>query len=121
MNLQHGIDLFNSGEFFAAHEAWEAIWIGERGPRRLFVQALIHFAVGYHHDSVGNRDGAQRQLRKGLRKLAGYLPRYESIDTGALYRHSLIRVEGPIQSGLSALFPSILCFADDDSPGADTA
>ena len=41
----HGIELFNSRQYFVCHEVLEEVWTPERGPRRLFLQALIHFAV----------------------------------------------------------------------------
>jgi predicted metal-dependent hydrolase len=95
---QQGIDLFNRGEFFECHEVLEEVWTPERGPRRLFLQAVIHLAVGFHHLRSGNPPGAIGQLRKGLRKLAGYQPEYEGIDTGLLYRQALHVLER-IQSG----------------------
>src|SRR5581483_7803371 len=91
--LQHGIDLFNRREFFVCHEVLEEIWTPERGPRRLFLQSLIHFAVAFYHDQRGNPVGASRQLRKGLRKLAAYLPACEGIDTASLIREGLRAVE----------------------------
>jgi len=84
--LRHGIDLFNRCAFFECHEALEEVWTPERGPRRLFLQSLIHIAVAFYHVQRGNRLGAERQLRKGLRKLAGYLPECEGICTEELYR-----------------------------------
>ncbi len=84
--LQHGIDLFNRREFFVCHEVLEEVWTHERGARRLFLQALIHFAVAFYHDQRGNPVGATRQLRKGLRKLTAYLPTCEEIDTARLHR-----------------------------------
>ena len=37
-----GIDLYNEGEFHAAHDAWEERWRDLAGPREnLFLQALI--------------------------------------------------------------------------------
>ena len=89
--LQHGIDLFNRREFFVCHEVLEEIWTHERGPRRLFLQAVIHFAVAFYHDQRGNPVGATRQLRKGLRKLAPTCPQCEGIDTAQLYRDGLGR------------------------------
>lgn len=83
--LRHGLDLFNSREFFECHEVWEEIWTPERGPRRWFLQALIHMAVGFYHHQQGNAEGMNRQLDKGLKKLAGYLPVYDGIDTRRLY------------------------------------
>ena len=84
--LTEGIRLFNRGEFFACHEVWEEEWREARPPLRLFLQALIHLAVAFHHRQQGNPPGEERQMRKGLKKLAGYLPEYAGIDTAALYR-----------------------------------
>jgi uncharacterized protein len=84
--LQHGILLFNQRNFFECHEVLEEEWTPERDPRRLFLQSLIHMAVGLYHSSRQNPVGASRQLRKGLRKLAGYLPACEDIDTARLHR-----------------------------------
>lgn len=87
--LHRGIELFNSGRFFECHEVLEEAWTPQQGPRRLFLQSLIHVAVGFYHQQRGNPDGALRQLGKGLRKLAGYLPVCEGIDTWRLYREAL--------------------------------
>ena len=87
--LQDGIDLFNRCEFFECHETLEEIWMPERGPRRLFLQSLIHIAVAFYHVQRRNRAGAERQLRKGLKKLAGYLPEYDGVCTEELYRETL--------------------------------
>lgn len=118
MTVREGVRLFNQGEFYEAHEVWESMWTEERGARRLFLQALIHMAVGLHHERLGNRYGAERQLRKGLRKLAGYLPCHEGMDTRALYRVVLARVEGPIQSGVSAPPVFIVDCVDAAASGA---
>ena len=91
--LGRGIHLFNCRRFFACHEVWEAAWTPERGPRRLFLQSLIHFAVAFHHNQRGNPQGAGRQLRKGLRKLAAYLPCCEAIDTARLHADCLIALQ----------------------------
>lgn len=57
-----GIELYNSGEFHAAHDAWEERWMGEVGPReKLFLQAMIQSAVAFHHLDIG-RPGAARQM-----------------------------------------------------------
>jgi len=84
--LRHGIDLFNRGAFFECHEALEEIWTPARGPRRLFLQSIIHIAVAFYHVQRGNQAGAERQLRKGLKKMAGYLPECEGVQTEELYR-----------------------------------
>ena len=84
--FERGIELFNNCEFFECHEVLEDLWRPERGPRRLFLQGVIHLAVGFYHHQQGNRAGAERQLRKGLKKLAGYLPSYAGVDTAGLSR-----------------------------------
>lgn len=57
-----GIDLYNAGEFHAAHDAWEERWMGPVGPdEKLFLQAMIQSAVAFHHLQIG-RPGAARQM-----------------------------------------------------------
>src|SRR4051794_21237480 len=42
-----GLDLFNAGYFWEAHEVWEGLWkaAGRRGPAADFLKGLIQFAV----------------------------------------------------------------------------
>src|ERR1017187_703443 len=72
-----GIELYQAGEFFTCHEVLEELWTPMRGPHRLFLQALIHFAVAFYHQQRRNPLGAHRQWRKALRKIERYLPLYE--------------------------------------------
>ena len=99
--LAEGIRLFNDGHYFECHEVLEEEWTPERGPRRLFLQALIHMAVGLYHAERGNPVGASRQLRKGSRKLAHYLPSYEGLDTARLHREATAALER-IEAGKAA-------------------
>jgi hypothetical protein len=106
--LREGIRLFNNREFFQCHEVLEEAWTPERGQRRLFLQALIHLAVGFYHYQRGNPVGARRQLHKGLAKLAAYLPYCEGIDTSRLYGDTvaaLDRIKGAAQGAL--VYPEI--------------
>ena len=43
----YGIDLFNHGYYWEAHEAWEGLWVacGRRGLTAQFLQALINLAA----------------------------------------------------------------------------
>jgi predicted metal-dependent hydrolase len=104
--VQRGIHLFNTRHFFECHEVWEEVWTPERGPRRLFLQALIHFAVALYHTQRDNPEGATRQLRKGLRKLSAYLPSCEGIDTARLHADGLTILEH-IESGEPFEIPRI--------------
>jgi len=81
-----GIALYQTREFFECHEVLEELWTPMRGPHRLFLQALIHFAVAFYHQQKHNPVGAQGQLRKALRKIEPYLPLYQGIDTAILHQ-----------------------------------
>jgi len=81
-----GIELYGTRRFFECHEVLEELWTPMRGPHRLFLQALIHFAVAFYHQQRRNPLGAERQLRKALRKLERYVPMYEGVDTATLHR-----------------------------------
>ena len=57
-----GIDLYNAGEYHAAHDAWEELWMGPIDrDEKLFLQAMIQSAVAFHHLQI-NRPGAARQM-----------------------------------------------------------
>jgi predicted metal-dependent hydrolase len=105
--LARGIALFNHGEYFECHEVLEEAWTPERGPRRLFLQSLIHIAVGLYHHTRGNPVGAVRQLRKGLRKLAPYLPTCERVDTARLEREVLAVLRAIEDGAAVSSYPKI--------------
>jgi uncharacterized protein len=66
-----GASLFDRGEFFDAHEAWEARWrvTEDLGERRL-LQGLIQVTAAFHKLFVRHSlDSAQRLLSRGLAKL----------------------------------------------------
>jgi len=82
--LDKGIKFFNSGQYFDAHEAWEDLWRPSGGPLRLFYQGLVQAAVGMHHLSQGNLNGARAQLTKSLDKLRQYPETFCGIANGKL-------------------------------------
>lgn len=95
--FRRGIQLFNEQQFYECHEVLEDLWRPTRGPNRLFLQAIIHFAVGFYHHQRGNQLGAERQLRKGLRKFGAYLPKYEGVESAGLFHKiqaSLEQIQG---------------------------
>ena len=68
-----GIDLYNAGEFHAAHDVWEERWMGEAGAQeKLFLQAMIQSAVAFHHLEIG-RPGAARQMYTRAKEKFGRL------------------------------------------------
>jgi uncharacterized protein len=83
--FKKGVEHFNCGEFFEAHEVWEDVWRAADSPEeKRFVQGLIQVAVALHHHSTGNHVGAESLLRRATRNLAGYPPSYASIDLSLL-------------------------------------
>lgn len=79
-----GIILFNSGEFFKAHEVWEEIWLRASEPEKTFLQGLIQLAAAFHHYSRGNRAGTQSLVTSALQKLEKFPADYFAINLGAL-------------------------------------
>src|SRR6266404_4818715 len=71
-SLRRGIDLFNAGRFYEAHEVLEDVWRESIGERKLFLQALVQLAVGFHHYTTDNVIGAQSVLQRGISNLAVY-------------------------------------------------
>ncbi len=66
MSLERGIELFNEGRYWEAHEAWEEVWTADRqGPDRGFYKGLIQVAAGCLHYSRQNRRGALNKWRGG--------------------------------------------------------
>lgn len=74
--LRQGLADARAGDYFAAHDAWEEVWQGLSGHRRMFWQAMIQLVVGGYHYGHGNVRGCQGQWHKALQKCVDLLPRY---------------------------------------------
>ena len=75
-----GIDHFNAGRYFDAHEVWEEIWLRSSGDTKLFYQMLIQAAVGLHHYERGNARGARGMHAYVVDKLARLPARFMSLE-----------------------------------------
>jgi predicted metal-dependent hydrolase len=74
-DLERGVELFNSGRYWDAHEAWEHVWTTDRkGPDAGFYKGLIQVAAGCLHYGKGNRRGAMNKWTSGADYLRPYLP-----------------------------------------------
>jgi predicted metal-dependent hydrolase len=71
VNLEEGIELFNAGRYFEAHEAWEVPWrpAPKGSPEKLFIQGLIMISASLDHHRKGEYEGTAKLLDKGLRLL----------------------------------------------------
>ena len=87
MSLERGVDLFNAGRYWDAHEAWEEAWMPDRkGPDGGFYKGLIQVAAGCLHFGRRNRRGALNKWRSGADYLRPYLPAHRGLDLEALVR-----------------------------------
>jgi uncharacterized protein len=81
-----GLELFNRGHFFDAHEVLEDVWralprdSASRRRFRLHLQGLIQLAVAFHHYSTGNLVGARSVLARALRNLGGGERSFPDLD-----------------------------------------
>lgn len=77
-----GIDLYNAGEYHAAHDAWEERWMGPVAPdEKLFLQAMIQSAVAFHHLQIGRPGAARRMYLMAKEKFARLTqPVFMSLD-----------------------------------------
>ena len=84
-SLKHGIELFNRGEYWEAHEAWEEVWMPDRkGPDAAFYKGLIQIAAGCLHYGRRNRRGAVNKWRSGADYLRPYLPAHHGVRLSQL-------------------------------------
>lgn len=83
--LAEGIELFNAGRYWDAHEAWERDWTSLRtGPDGSFYKGLIQVAAACLHYGRRNRRGAVNKWRSGAAYLRPYLPAHRGVDLAPL-------------------------------------
>jgi hypothetical protein len=82
--LAEGLLDYNSANFFAAHEAWESVWLTAPQPEKTFLQGLIQVTVAFHHLQRSNPLGATRLLTAALRKLEPHAPTFANLDVDIL-------------------------------------
>jgi predicted metal-dependent hydrolase len=104
-----GIERFNRGEYFEAHEAWEAVWLETGGPLSDFYKGLIQSAVAIYHFRRGNSAGARRLYEGQRRLLAPYAPR------------TLGLAVGPLLAAMEELFAPLLAAAPGEKVEPDLA
>lgn len=83
-----GIELFNAGEWYEAHEALEHEWHAERGNVRNLYQGILQIGVGLHHARSGNHRGAVLLLTDGIDKTSRFTPEHRGLDTARLVREA---------------------------------
>jgi hypothetical protein len=102
----YGIDLFNHGFYWEAHETWESLWhaAGRRGVIADFLKGLIKLAAAGVKQSEGNAAGVDRHLKRAVELFAGVLPlsrQWGGIDLLRLSAHCLAAEFPPLRVELS--------------------
>ncbi len=87
-----GLELFNQGEYFEAHEALELAWRAEKGPVRELYRGILQIAVAYYKILHGNYPGAVKLFRRSRTWLGPFPDRCRGIDL-ASFRADYGRVE----------------------------
>jgi uncharacterized protein len=85
-HLTHGIALFNSGKFWEAHEAWEAIWMNHPEDGRFFIQGLIQLAAAYHQLGKNVYRGVVIHLKQAQERLRLFPSDFLGIDVPPILR-----------------------------------
>lgn len=75
-----GLEMFNRGEYFEAHELLEAAWRNEPGPVRELYRGILQVAVAYYHLLRGNYTGASKMFLRSRAWLGHFPARCCGID-----------------------------------------
>jgi predicted metal-dependent hydrolase len=82
--LAEGLRLYDAGQFFTAHEAWESVWLGSPEPEKTFLLGLIQVTAAFHHLQRNNPLGAMLLLQAALKRLDRYPPCFGGISVTLL-------------------------------------
>jgi predicted metal-dependent hydrolase len=96
---KRGLELARTGEYFAAHEAFELAWRSAVAEERDFFQGLVHAVVFAYQLGRGRAIGAERQRLKALRRLEPYAPAHRGLDVERLLA-ALVRAEPDLREQL---------------------
>jgi uncharacterized protein len=100
-----GIELFNRGEFFEAHEVWEELWQDCPTTDRRFYQSLIQAAVAAYHWGRGNAAGAARLYHSGRRYMEPYRPAHLGLAVDEFWDAMAAHLAGALGSANTAPGP----------------
>lgn len=80
----HGMELFNSGKYFEAHEALEAAWREETAPIRDLYRGILQVGVVYLHIQRCNYPGAVKVYQRCRNWLDLWPDTCRGVDVGQL-------------------------------------
>jgi hypothetical protein len=84
-NHELGLEHWNAGRFFPAHEAWETCWKqAKQTPEAEFFKGLSQLGAGYTHLLRGNQHGAYTLLRRGAGRILHYPDGHRGVEVRKL-------------------------------------
>ena len=86
-----GLELFNKGEYYRAHEELETAWRDEKGDVRIVYQAILQVGLVFLYIGIKNYLGTIQLGEKALAKLDKWQGTCQGIDLTAV-RAGFIRV-----------------------------
>jgi Uncharacterized conserved protein len=81
-----GLELFNQGRYWQAHEALEAAWRAEKGPIRELYRGVLQAGVVYFHITRRNYAGAMKVYRRSQKWLMLWPETCRGIAVGQLQK-----------------------------------
>lgn len=81
-----GLELFNHGEYFEAHELLEAAWNDETGPGRELYRAILQIAVAFLQIERGNYNGAMKMFLRVRQWIEPLPDRCRGVEVARLRR-----------------------------------
>jgi uncharacterized protein len=106
-----GVAEFNEGRFFESHDTFEELWRDARGQHRIFLQGLIHLAIGLFHYSNGNARACHNHVGRAVHKLRGFPLVYENVSVSPLIESLQtlqIVVLSALEAGLHGYDPALV-------------
>ena len=97
--FQQGLELFNAGEWYAAHDLFEELWHETADPERRSLQGILQVAVAQLHLQRGNRRGATILFGEALGRLKRSGTPDLGLDLDALCQATQQRLEALQQDG----------------------
>jgi hypothetical protein len=119
----YGLDLFNHGYYWEAHEAWETVWhaAGRTGPIGDFIKGLIKLAAAGVKAREGRPEGVRAHARRAAELFSGVQRQLGPQQTSLFGLSLLCLIElahdvareppkscAPKQSPVEIVFPFIL-------------
>jgi predicted metal-dependent hydrolase len=100
-----GVELFNRGLYFKAHEIWEQAWNDSEGVEKRCLQALIQIAVAFLKWQSGIPGGALKMHRMACDKLSQLPDSCLGLDVREIEKN-FKNALAPLLQNQNAPFPS---------------